>query len=286
MHPVLFEFSMGSANFTVQAYTFFTVFLTGAVSLIILTILLRVNGVSRLQSLGAGLVVVLVVLVGARLSYALVNFQQFANEPGEIFQLHAGNFNMWGGLVLGLPLIALVPQFLKLRTWRFLDLLAPVIGMAAFASKIGCYLNGCCFGAPTSLPWGVTFPAGTRAAQHFSEHLEAGGGEIITSLPYLHPVQLYESFAGLFVLVMAVLMLRQRLQEGTVFLLSMVFISVSRLFAVPVTTGDYLSILLYVVVALGALFLLCWRRGAILRLRFYNKKVRKGGAVIENINEG
>jgi phosphatidylglycerol:prolipoprotein diacylglycerol transferase len=45
------------------------------------------------------------------------------------------------------------------------------------AAKLGCLLNGCCYGKPCSLPWAITFPEAARSAP--------------AGVP-LHPTQLYE----------------------------------------------------------------------------------------------
>ncbi|MDD3887079.1 MAG: prolipoprotein diacylglyceryl transferase, partial [Victivallaceae bacterium] len=63
---------------------------------------------------------------------------------------------------------------------RVLDISAPAIAIAHACGRIGCFLNGCCYGGATDLPWGVCYPAGSAADL-------AGHGAA------LHPVQLYEA---------------------------------------------------------------------------------------------
>jgi len=58
-----------------------------------------------------------------------------------------------------------------------LDLVATTLPIPWIAAKIGCLLNGCCYGRPCSLPWAITFPEGARGAP--------------AGVP-LHPSQLYE----------------------------------------------------------------------------------------------
>jgi phosphatidylglycerol:prolipoprotein diacylglycerol transferase len=57
--------------------------------------------------------------------------------------------------------------------------------------RVGCLFAGCCYGAPTSLPWGVRFPAGAPAtvAQRARDLLPASA---LASLP-VHPTQLYDA---------------------------------------------------------------------------------------------
>lgn len=83
------------------------------------------------------------------------------------------------------------------------DAVAPAVAVGAAVGRIGCFLNGCCHGAPSDLPWSVCFPAGSHAwARQVNDGLITP--ESLISLP-VHPTQLYSALAGL--LVLAVLLL-------------------------------------------------------------------------------
>jgi phosphatidylglycerol:prolipoprotein diacylglycerol transferase len=104
--------------------------------------------------------------------------------------LDAGHWmrgGMWGGLLAYLALA--VPAVLLLSRQRpaALDLVAVTIPVPWIAAKVGCFLNGCCYGRPCSLPWAVTFPPGARGAP--------------AGVP-LHPSQLYE--VGIMLLLLLV----------------------------------------------------------------------------------
>jgi hypothetical protein len=75
--------------------------------------------------------------------------------------------------------------------------------------RVGCLLNGCCFGLPTALPWGVAQPAGFLAA-----HLHEGLGLVAEGAPSapLHPVQGYEALGSL-AFIAALPWLRRRLRS-------------------------------------------------------------------------
>jgi phosphatidylglycerol:prolipoprotein diacylglycerol transferase len=88
--------------------------------------------------------------------------------------LHGG---LWGGLLGYLALAVPAVMLLTRKRRAALDLVALSIPVPFVLSKLGCLLNGCCYGRACSLPWAITFPAGSRFAP---------GG-----IP-LHPTQLYE----------------------------------------------------------------------------------------------
>lgn len=77
---------------------------------------------------------------------------------------------------------------------RYADAAVPGIALGYTVYRIGCFVNGCCFGIPTDLVWGVTFAPGTEA---FEAQVAAGwiDSKAAHSLP-AHPTQLYHAAAG------------------------------------------------------------------------------------------
>lgn len=69
------------------------------------------------------------------------------------------------------------------------DLLAPAIGVGQAVARVGCLLNGCCSGTPSSVPWAWSYPRGTRV---WNEHIAAGflSPDAASSLS-IHPLPLY-----------------------------------------------------------------------------------------------
>lgn len=106
------------------------------------------------------------------------------------------------GALVGFALVAAwVAGRVGLERWRALDRLAPSMGALVIFGRIGCFLEGCDFGAITGVPWGVAYPAGS----HAFEHQVARGlvrASDIRSLP-VHPAQLYEVVVGAGMIVAA-----------------------------------------------------------------------------------
>ncbi len=127
-----------------------------------------------------GLVCLITGVAGARLGYVLVHLDYYVAHPVEIFQLWKGGLIVYGGLCLATMSAATALYRKKIGIVSFADFLIVYVPLGQAIGRIGCFLNGCCFGHPTSVPWAVCFPqTSLPACRHgFPNHL--------------HPVQLYE----------------------------------------------------------------------------------------------
>jgi phosphatidylglycerol:prolipoprotein diacylglycerol transferase len=99
-----------------------------------------------------------------------------------MFYIHRGGIVFYGGFVGGVLGAWIYARIKKLDFWKLADLLAPSLVLAHAFGRLGCFMNGCCYGKSCSLPWGVEFPAGTVA--------DWGPG---APLGPVHPTQLYEA---------------------------------------------------------------------------------------------
>ena len=95
-------------------------------------------------------------VVGARIFYVVENFGYYAKNPAEIIKLQHGGLSWFGGLALGALFTFLYVKKNKLGVYKVLDLLAPFIALAQAIGRIGCLLNGCCYGKESS--FGIYFP--------------------------------------------------------------------------------------------------------------------------------
>jgi phosphatidylglycerol:prolipoprotein diacylglycerol transferase len=159
--------------------------------------------------------VVIAALVGGRLLNVLTNFAFYRQAPSEIFSLHWTGFTLYGGLLLGALTGLLMSRLWRWNAWRLADALAPAVGLAIAAAKVGCFFNGCCYGLPTDLPWGVRYPMGSLPyLDQFSKGMLLFSSQ---SLP-VHPTQLYEALAGLLGAGGALWLLGRKLPPGDAFL--------------------------------------------------------------------
>ena len=97
-------------------------------------------------------------VVGARIFFVIHYFDKFAQRPIEVFYIWQGGLELLGGVVLAITVIIFYLIYHKLPVRHYLDILAVGLMLALVFGRIGCFLNGCCYGKPTDLPWGVRFP--------------------------------------------------------------------------------------------------------------------------------
>ncbi len=179
-------------------------------------------------------------VLGARLLYVVEHWDFFARNPAAVPAIWKGGLVWYGGMA-GAALVVLV--YLRYRRQPALPVIDAVIPAAMVGlafGRIGCFLNGCCFGRMTSLPWGVSFPRfggcehfHSALAQQFSpafDHQVATLG-LDPSMPAsdaVHPTQLYSSAAALIIFLLLTTYYPRRKRSGEVFWLMLVLYGTAR----------------------------------------------------------
>ncbi len=159
--------------------------------------------------------ILILAIAGSRLMYVLSHPEAYAGRWLDVLKLWEGGLTMYGGFVA-----ALVGSIVYLRRHglpvaEVCDAFSPAIALGSGITRIGCFLNGCCYGKPCSLPWGVMFDPDSFAGRAFPGVA-------------LHPTQLYLALAGFanFALLWG---LRRRLSRpGQLFFLFLLVEAVSR----------------------------------------------------------
>ncbi len=97
-------------------------------------------------------------LIGARLFYCFEYWGEDIKSLWDVLQYWKGGIVYYGGIVGG---VAAFFFYLGLRPFPlrpYMDALAPSIAVGTLFGRLGCFLNGCCFGDVCQLPWAVSFP--------------------------------------------------------------------------------------------------------------------------------
>ena len=102
-------------------------------------------------------------VVGARAFFVIHYFDQFRGDPLGFVAIWKGGLELIGGVLLAIAVILFYIWYHKLPIRHYLDALAIGLMVALVFGRIGCFLNGCCYGKPTELPCGVRFPYGSFA---------------------------------------------------------------------------------------------------------------------------
>lgn len=114
------------------------------------------------------------IVLGGRLGYVLFyNLPTFAANPLEILALWDGGMSFHGGLAGIIIAMALFTRARGGNILSSLDLLGAIATIGLFLGRLANFINGELFGAPTTLPWGVVFPAGGDVPRHPSQLYEA-----------------------------------------------------------------------------------------------------------------
>jgi phosphatidylglycerol---prolipoprotein diacylglyceryl transferase len=187
----------------------------------------RLAGLDGNKVLDLGIWVIIAALVGAKLLLFIVDFRHFTSSWQEFSTLLRSGGVFYGGLIAAVGVCIYQLRKHKLPLWTSGDLFAPGIALGYMVGRLGCLMAGCCYGRRTDVPWAITF---TDPAANLNVGTPL-------NVP-LHPTQIYESFAGLIILGILLLVERRgRAFPGRTFWLFVLLYSVFR-FVIEFYRGD------------------------------------------------
>lgn len=85
-------------------------------------------------------------IVGSRVTYVMANWSYYRSAPLEIIRINQGGLIFYGGLILGATALALWARHHRLPLWHAADFAIPGLAIGHALGRIGCFLNGCCYG--------------------------------------------------------------------------------------------------------------------------------------------
>src|SRR5262249_44927499 len=187
----------------------------------------RARGLDANRVLDLGIYIIISALIGAKLLLLVTDFRTFTSNPRELLTLARSGGVFYGGLILAVTVALLYIRKIGLPLWTTCDVFAPGIAVGHVVGRFGCLFAGCCYGKPTTMPWGITF----------TDPFAAANVGTPLNVP-LHPTQLYEAGAELLILI--VLLTTEpkgRSYPGRTFWLYMLLYAISR-FIIEFFRGD------------------------------------------------
>lgn len=167
--------------------------------------------------------IVVAAIVGSRFLYVIYHLEEFQghwldtiNPFQSSGKIGIAGLTMLGGVVLAIIVSLGFMKIKKMSILKICDIMIPSLALGIFLTRIGCFLNGCCHGIETHLPWGVTFT---------DPYCAVDPSLLGTSL---HPTQLYSSFYGLVIMLILLFIERFKKFDGLLFFVFFILYGISR----------------------------------------------------------
>jgi phosphatidylglycerol:prolipoprotein diacylglycerol transferase len=111
--------------------------------------------------------IVPIAIVGARLYYVAFHWDYYGSHLSDIVRIWEGGLAIHGGVLAGAAVVFFYARAKSVPFWRLTDALVPSLILGQAIGRIGNLMNGDAFGTPTTLPWGVRFPANSPAGMAY-----------------------------------------------------------------------------------------------------------------------
>jgi phosphatidylglycerol:prolipoprotein diacylglycerol transferase len=234
----------------------------------LMRVLARRRGLNPDLFVNVAIVALIFGVIGARLSHVLENIGDYTSPDRsawanflDAINIRSGGLTFFGGLLLATPACIAYGIWNKIPLRSGMDVVAPAVMLALCFGRIGCFLNGCCYGAECNLPWAVSFPYHSNAyvdqvdkrrldpgvlritlangdqrlvkpdelkeAPELAAIVEKGEVGVSRSLP-VHPSQLYSAFNALLISAALVAFFTLRPTPGRVFALMLILKGITR----------------------------------------------------------
>lgn len=224
--------------------------------------LARRTGLDPEIVVNAGLIALITGVIGARLSHVLENWHVYTDVSRSAWDnfkdaanIRSGGLTYYGGFLLGMPCAIAYGLLKRVPIRHGMDVIAPALMIGLAFGRIGCFMNGCCYGAVCTNPHlGVTFPyySNAHVEEFYADRLEASpevvrpsdrGGLVLKSPAELraefgaaeanqlmatnrsqevYPAQLYSAFTAFFLAAVLVAFFTLPHAQGSIFMLMMV----------------------------------------------------------------
>lgn len=126
-------------------------------------------------------------ILGARIFYVIQFFDHYRYNLKSIVRIDQGGLVFFGGFILAAISLGLYCRYKKLDFINMLDMYAPAMAIAHACGRIGCFLNGCCYGVPATGKFTFPYPVDSEAAMRYGKDAT------------FFPIQLVESLGNIII---------------------------------------------------------------------------------------
>ena len=182
------------------------------------------RGIDPNQIMDLSVILIISAILGSRLLYVLFHLDEFRGHWLDTInpfqsngQIGIAGLTVLGGVILCFISAIIYLKAKKLSFYKFADVLMPAVGFGIFLTRIGCFLNGCCFGLPCEGGghFCVVFPYNSAAGSQFHD------------VPLI-PTQLYSSLYGLIIFMTLLLVERWKKFDGFLLAIFLVMYGIAR----------------------------------------------------------
>ncbi|HWE24989.1 MAG TPA: prolipoprotein diacylglyceryl transferase [Myxococcales bacterium] len=149
--------------------------------------------------------ILLAAMIGSRVLFIIVNWDEYARNPGDIFAIWKGGLVFYGGFIGAVLVSVWYMRKHQMSFFPYADAIIPSVAIGHAIGRLGCFSAGCCWGGACDahLPWAARFPPESLAYQsQLAARLIQPGA--LHTIP-IHPTQLYESLGELCIFVVLTL---------------------------------------------------------------------------------
>lgn len=247
MIRTLFEIPIPFIGKSIPVYAYgFMMMLGFLVALYVARVRAKSEGISPERITDLGIYTILAGIGGGRLFYVIQNFGVYKGNLIDILKIYQGGLVFYGGLIAAIIAIMSILRINKLPVLKTLDIIALSLAIGLVFGRIGCFLNGCCWGdiCNPDLLWAVQFPRTIDVhnmidgSPAFLYHLEEGLVDLSDkhSLP-IHPTQLYSSLGNLAIFFILNAFFKYRRRDGEITILFCILYPVMR-FCMEILRAD------------------------------------------------
>lgn len=210
MHPIIAHFNAFGSEIYIYSYTLFVILGLVTGTFVFLKTARRLGLPQKIPGILAAVLVASAV-IGARLLFVIQHPERFPSIQ-DVFDPGKSGMAIFGGLLLMLTSAFVYSRYKSIRLAHIMDSMTMAVAAGIPVIRIGCFLNGCCYGKLTASVLGVSFPSGSLP---YRQQVTEGLVRMMQPALPVYPTQLFEMAAVIIIGLIAFYVLRSGLKPGS-----------------------------------------------------------------------